>query len=283
MLKSMTVPTVGPCPSQAPDLPRQILRNLACPPGNSNLTPKERVEAGMQSHSIHHSPVEVHEALLDSMTGLTNPDFSVTEHSEHSTHAEPTRFQNHFVGCMEMQADARTVGDYLDAHPGWFRRCAHPMKAEPISENGYALVIGRFGSFGYEIEPKIGLDLLPQEEGVYRIRTIAVPDYTPIGYDVDFQASLSLLEHPGEVDATMTHVEWTLDLEVTIHFPKFIHALPQGLIQTTGDRLLRQIVRQVSRRLTHKVQEDFHSNLGLALPKPTKKKALWARGHHDAL
>ena len=157
------------------------------------------------------------------------------------------------------------------------------MKAEPISENGYALVIGRFGSFGYEIEPKIGLDLLPQEEGVYRIRTIAFPDYTPIGYDVDFQASLSLLEHPGEVDATMTHVEWTLDLEVTIHFPKFIHALPQGLIQTTGDRLLRQIVRQVSRRLTHKVQEDFHSSLGLAMPQPAKKKSLWARGHHDAL
>jgi hypothetical protein len=43
-------------------------------------------------------------------------------------------------------------------------------------------------------------------------------------------------------------------------FPKFIRRLPQGLIQGTGDRVLAQIVRQVSRRLTAKVQDDFHAS-----------------------
>jgi hypothetical protein len=44
------------------------------------------------------------------------------------------------------------------------------------------------------------------------------------------------------------------------------------LSQSTGDRLLSQVVRQVSRRLTHKVQEDFHSSLGIPMPKKLKKR-----------
>jgi len=41
-------------------------------------------------------------------------------------------------------------------------------------------------------------------------------------------------------------------------------------VQSSGDHLLRQIVRQVSRRLTWKVQEDFHSQAGLKCPPQQK-------------
>jgi len=58
---------------------------------------------------------------------------------------------------------------------------------------------------------------------------------------------------------------------VMVQFPRFIHALPMSLIETTGDRLLNQIVRQVSRRLTHKVQEDFHTSANLPFPKKHRK------------
>jgi len=53
------------------------------------------------------------------------------------------------------------------------------------------LTIGRFGSFGYDVEPKIGLELLPPDKGVYRIKSIPVPDYVTPGYEVDFQSALS--------------------------------------------------------------------------------------------
>ena len=197
--------------------------------------------------------------------------------------SEVSCFHGAFSSCMEMYADAAAVARYLDAHREWFPRCAHPMKAELIGETGYALTIGRFGSFGYEVEPKVGLNLLPQNQGVYRIQTIAVPGYEPPGYDVDFRAELQLVEtEPNASQAAsiqppdcITRIEWELDLNVMIQFPRFIHALPQPLIQTTGDRLLNQIVRQVSRCLTHKVQEDFHSSLGVAFPK--KRRNLWNR------
>lgn len=187
--------------------------------------------------------------------------------------SEPTHFHGEFANCMEMFADVSTVAEYLDAHQGWFRRCAKPMKADPLGETGYALTIGRFGSFGYEVEPKIGLDLLPGENGVYRINTIDIPGYVPPGYQVDFNASLQLVEADTGNNA-LTCVEWELDLKIQMQFPRFIQKLPKNLIQGTGDRLLNQIVRQASKCLTHKVQEDFHSTMGIPFPK-SRRRSLW--------
>ncbi|NET10181.1 MAG: DUF1997 domain-containing protein [Merismopedia sp. SIO2A8] len=205
-------------------------------------------------------------ALTEKDVSKQSPDVS----------SAPTYFHGHFSNCMEMLAGISAVAEYLDAHQGWFCRCARPMTAEPLGDNGYALTIGRFGSFGYEVEPKIGLHLLPADEhGVYRIETIDIPGYEPPGYHVDFKASMQLVEAGTGVDA-MTRVEWELDLAVHIHFPRFIHALPKSLVEGTGDRLLGQIVRQASKCLTHKVQDDFHATIGVPFPKH-RRLALWKK------
>ncbi|MBD2312284.1 DUF1997 domain-containing protein [Desertifilum sp. FACHB-1129] len=217
----------------------------------------------MQLPNREHQLFESSEVIL----GAT-PTFAVYEEVkiEEPATVEPTQFYTRYEDFMEMNASPEQVAAYLDVHEEWFTRCAHPMKVEPLGKNGYALVIGKFGSFGYEVEPKVGLELKPQDEGVYRIETREIPDYVAPGYEVDFKAAMELLELPGTAQA-MTRVQWQLDLTVSLRFPKFIHALPQSLIQKTGDRLLAQIVRQVSRRLTHKVQTDFHASRNLALPK----------------
>lgn len=220
-------------------------------------------------------PFEVNSGMLNPVSSLMDADNAAIEAA--STN-ETTRFHTHFESCMEMYADAETVAKYLDTHHGWFCRCAHPMQVEPLGENGYALVIGRFGAFGYEVEPKIGLELLPRDQGVYRVRTVPVPNYVTPGYDVDYESAMTLVEVPADRFAphqvsAITYVEWHLDLSVYIQFPKFIHKLPKSVIQNTGDRLLAQIVRQVSKSLTPKVQEDFHASLGLPVPKKSKKRA----------
>lgn len=202
-------------------------------------------------------------------------DLPEAEEVEVSNSAKPTRFHGKYADCMEMSATAQIVAEYLNAHQHWFVECAHPMKVEPLGENGYALTIGRFGSFGYEVEPKIGLELLPPEAGIYHIRTIEIPGYHPLGYDVDYKAALQLVERQvdgAECQETVTMVEWELDLTVDVQFPKFIHKLPKSLVESTGDKLLNQIVRQVSRRLTRKVQEHFYDFVGIPFPAKGKKR-----------
>ncbi|MDB9312598.1 DUF1997 domain-containing protein [Spirulina sp. CS-785/01] len=191
-------------------------------------------------------------------------------------------FETHFQGCMGMYSPPDTVAEYLDAHEGWFCRCAQPMTAEPLGENGYILTVGQFGAFGYEVEPKMAVKLDPPQNGVYEMYSVVIPDYTPPGYDVDYHASMTLAEmDPSDVQwkakpqvsPVVTQVTWQLHLGVTIQFPQFIYKLPNHILQKTGDRVLSQIVRQISPRLTYKVQKDFHDRMQLPLP-PKKSRKL---------
>ncbi|NEP13888.1 MAG: DUF1997 domain-containing protein [Symploca sp. SIO2C1] len=244
----------------------------------------------MHSQFANDQLIQLKQTQLNARASFVGNDSFVTQVP--NLNCEFTQFQSHFQDCMEMYAEAEEVAAYLDAHQEWFRRCAYPMEVEPIRENGYALVIGRFGNFGYELEPKIGLELLPQKNGIYRIQTIPIPNYVPQSYDVDFQASQTFVEVPTKeyfqgqnyddkrLPPAITRVEWTLKLNISLCFPKFIQKLPQSLVQTTGDRLLCQIVRKISRRLTYKVQQDFHCSRGLPLPKKSKRLPILHRSEN---
>jgi hypothetical protein len=198
-------------------------------------------------------------------------------------------FQTHFAGCMEMYSDRQTVADYLEQHEGWFCRCAEPMKTEPLGNNGYVLAVGRYGAFGCDVEPKMAVVLEPPVGGVYLMHSIPLENEPDLGYEVDYHASMLLNEMASESAASgrekafnqqglsqipdvITQVTWELQMDVRVRFPKLIAKLPGTLVQTTGDRLLSEIVRQISPRLTYKVQQDFHSRLGLPMPSKAGRK-----------
>jgi len=205
--------------------------------------------------------------LISSVT-TPGPEVDASDLPLRRSHDTRVRcYSSQFADVMEMRAPAKTVAAYLDRHEGWFRRCAAPMEVASLGQNGYRLTLGRFGNFGFEVEPTIGLELLPQSQGVYRICTVP-PEQIQPGlrdlYDVEFNAALRLEEQNAE--SPHTDVRWELDLSVWIKLPAVIGLLPESLVQSSGDHLLRQIVRQISRRLTWKVQEDFHATHGLECP-----------------
>jgi len=189
----------------------------------------------------------------------------------------PVVFQHRYVGYMDLLTDQKTAIAYLDDHPRWFRRCAKPLRAEPIGTTGYALGVGRVGAFGFYVEPQVGLDLLPQENGVYRIRTVPVPGMVDPGYEVDFNARMDLQEKeppPELADLTprLTAIVWTLDLAVSLHFPEFVLRRSEGWILRTGNGVLAAVVKRVSMMLTAKVQADFHQSVGLVVPPKILKR-----------
>ena len=197
---------------------------------------------------------------------LSRPD---TDNLRHAGDPQVRCYSSRFSDAMEMLSPATTVASYLDHHQAWFQRCATPMTVHAIDQQSYALTLGQFGNFGFEVEPTIALRLLPQQNQIYRIETVRMAPHSldlRDHYDVDFQASMQLL--PGEDNnANITSVQWDLDLSVWVRLPRVVTMLPEQLVQSSGDHLLRQIVRQISRRLTWKVQEDFHAAHGLQCPK----------------
>ena len=221
------------------------------------------------------------------LSTVASPNSMLLTHCNAHEKSESFAFAVSFAGFMDMYSAIDTVEKYLNAHDAWFGRCAKPMKVEPLDSNSYILTVGRFGSFGYEVEPKIAVVLNPPVNRVYPMHTIPIPDYNPPGYDVIYQAEMKLTEISREdylksrenvfkknvsIPDSITQVSWTLDLSVTIDFPKLIHKLPQSLIQSTGDTCLAQIIRQISPRLTYKVQQDFHTSHNLAIPPKSSRK-----------
>ena len=108
---------------------------------------------------------------------------------------------------MQMLAPQAVVARYLDNHQSWFERCASPMQVEAIDRQSYSLTLGRFGNFGFEVEPTIALRLLPQQEGIYRIETVrTVPQSLALRhhYDVDFRAGMHLIAEQEQLEARLT-------------------------------------------------------------------------------
>lgn len=221
--------------------------------------------------------------IISSQMTEFDSDRSLNDQVLDGADAKAIHFQTHFEGSMEMYSDGETVADYLQSHEGWFCRCAQPMTVEPYTENGYILTVGRFGALGFDVEPKIAVVLEPPQDGQYFMHTIPLPDPTFLGYEVDYQAVMTLSEVSrdqageglekvyrkqgiDELPENVTKVQWQLNMDVAVFFPKYIHKLPQALIRKTGDRLLAEIIRQVSPRLSLKVQQDFHEGMNLPLP-----------------
>jgi hypothetical protein len=211
---------------------------------------------------------------------IKNPDKSNQKPTQNFDENLPiNQFHNHYVGYMDLFADQQTVMKYLDAHQGWFKRCAHPFKADPIGETGYAMGVGQVGALGFNVDPRVGLNLLPPDaNAIYRITTIPIPDQLPQGYEVDFHAEMRLEEkildlkagEQSDKNPVMTCIEWDLKLTVTLQFPTFIQRLSKDMLQKTGDGVLGFVVARVSKSLTPKVQADFHKTHDIKVPKHIK-------------
>ncbi|NJK36972.1 MAG: DUF1997 domain-containing protein [Oscillatoriales cyanobacterium RM2_1_1] len=230
----------------------------------------------MQHNSMKLQTVAVSEELFADSLYSPQREVAVDAVVENS---EPIWLRTQYEDSMELYADRHTVAQYLDHHQGWFRRCAEPMQTRLIDQNAYDLLIGRFGALGYAVEARVGLNLIPPDaNGLYQISTVPVPGYTAPGYEVNFQSTMKLVERsveevirtrrlkPTESPAVVTAAEWRLDLAVGIQFPKFVRSMSESLIQRTGEGLLDKIIKQVSRRLSHKTQLDFHNTLGIPFP-----------------
>jgi len=161
------------------------------------------------------------------------------------------RFQTQLNDQVVIACSSSFAYWYLQWHSVWFPNCAKPMQTKLIRHNAYQLTVGRFGAFGYQVEPRINLQMTPFLDS-FRISTLPLQDDGQL-YEVDFQAEMAIVP----IDSHRCQINWELNLVVEIPFPDFINAMPQKLIQKTGDRLLARVVREISKSVNEKIAVDF--------------------------
>ncbi len=232
----------------------------------------EEVLIDLNKESSAITPVKIDTKAANWLTNLNN----VYQNLRQEITLEWKEFSlTGYTGYLELNSSAKVVDEYIKNHHYWFPRCADPLKVVAIGQNGYDILVGKYGALKFEIEVRLGLELLPpNSQGIYKINSINLPNYTPPGYGIDFKGSFKLTEIPlqkknflsmlgfNREQSVMTRWDYQLDLQVKIKFPKFILRLPESVIKNTGDRIILQVVNEVSRRLSERVKNEFHLSLG---------------------
>jgi hypothetical protein len=169
------------------------------------------------------------------------------------------RIQAGRQGQVAMETEREPLAAYLGEHQEWIDRCFKPLKVFPLSESTYKLQFFRIGGLGFELEPCFGVEIWAEEDYLFRLGSIDLPSDADLPYTVDCQSYFQLRDLP---DSGMTQVNWDLELDIWMELPCFLSAFPHSLVYNVGAKVVRQVTRRMSDRLTHNVCTDYYRSVG---------------------
>lgn len=170
------------------------------------------------------------------------------------------RIQAGRQGQVDMQTKRESLAAYLQEHQKWIDRCFKPLKVFPLSDSTYKLQFFRIGGLGFELEPCFGVKIWSEKHYMFRLSSIELPSDADLPYTVDCQSYFQLEELP---ESGMTRVNWDLELDIWMELPRFLAAFPYNLVYNVGAKVVRQVTRRMSDRLTHNVCTDYYRSVGM--------------------
>ncbi|MDX2273148.1 MAG: DUF1997 domain-containing protein [Cyanobacteriota bacterium] len=171
----------------------------------------------------------------------------------------------HQQGQVDLDTDVQALAHYLNHHQSWIHHCFKPLQVEALSEDTYRLQFFRIGGMGFELEPCFGVKIWPEDQQVFRLSSIELPSDAELPYKVDCQSYFQLEALPDAGNsAPQTRVHWDLKLRIGMELPGFLLALPRKLVHKVGSRVVNQVTRSMSDRLTHNVCTDFYKSINKA-------------------
>ncbi len=183
-------------------------------------------------------------------------------------------------GQVDLQTDAPTFATYLDSHRDWMERCFKPLKVLPLTDDSYKVQFFRIAGLGLEVEPCFGIQLWSEDRSLFRLRSIELPMEAETPYQITCLSSfrleplepaspLSGYSAGGFVRETsrgssppMIRVHWHLNLLVGMELPGLVKSLPSAFVHRVASRIVNQVTRSMSERLTRNVCSDFYQTIG---------------------
>lgn len=159
-------------------------------------------------------------------------------------------------GWVDMDTEREPLAVYLRQHPKWVARCFKPLKVDQLSERTYRLQFFRMGGLGFHLEPCFGIEIWPDEDYLFALSSIELPTDADLPYQVDCSSSF-LLEERQSGQAVQTRVNWELKLDIQMHLPGFLLALPRRQVIAVGQGVVNQVARSMCNRLTRNICTDY--------------------------
>jgi hypothetical protein len=161
------------------------------------------------------------------------------------------------AGEVDMATALPPLADYLRNHSQWIEHSFKPLRVFPRSQTAYELQFFRMGGLGFELEPCFVVEVGSEGDRLFFLRSIEQPSEAERPYAVDCQSFFRLEERTDTVESS-TRIYWTLHLDITIHLPGFLQALPRKRVRAVAEAVANQVARRMCLRLNHNVCNDFY-------------------------
>jgi hypothetical protein len=148
------------------------------------------------------------------------------------------------------------IGHYLRQPHRLVRSLVDPNRIKQVNDDEFCLTMRTLSFFGLDLQPTVYLRVWTQADGTVRIASTHC-EIRGIDY-IDRRFSLKLIGKlsPYQKQA-QTYLQGHADLAVKVDLPPPLNFMPNAIVESAGNSLLKSILLTFKQRLIHQLLADY--------------------------
>jgi hypothetical protein len=134
---------------------------------------------------------------------------------------------------------------------------ADRTRLEQLDKNCFRLKMRPLHFMMLTIQPTVDMRLWATTNGTIHLKSEGCEIRGVEYINQRFALNLVGILEPHEIKG-ITHLQGKADLEVKVELPPPFWLTPQGILETTGNALLKSVLITIKQRLTHQLLADYH-------------------------
>ncbi|AGY57657.1 DUF1997 domain-containing protein [Gloeobacter kilaueensis] len=154
-------------------------------------------------------------------------------------------------GDVRLQTPLPPLVTYLRGPDHWVPVGFRPLKVQRTGAGHFDLQLPEFGALGFQLAPRMVLQLIEDDECRYRLLSVPSP---ASDYQTDFSGLFQLTPRPPAVD-----VFWEARFAIQLTLPGFLGMFPQPVVQSAAQTAVSAMSASVCQNLVHNICCDYRS------------------------
>jgi Protein of unknown function (DUF1997) len=174
----------------------------------------------------------------------------------------PTRFTASQSVAIAISEQPIPIQHYLRQPQRLVRALFDPNRIQQLSEDVFRLKLRPLSFMSLSLQPTVDLKVWAESNGTLYVRSIGCEilgiEYINQRFTLNLKGYLS-----PEEQNKITLLKGKADLEVTVDLPPPFSFTPKGILEATGNGLLKSVLLTIKQRLQHQLLADYRHWLKL--------------------
>ena len=170
----------------------------------------------------------------------------------------PTQFTASQTVKINVPPQSIPIQHYLRQPQRLVHALADNSRIDQLSDEVFRLKMRPLSFLSLSIQPTVDLKIWAEPNGTINLRSLGCQilgfEYINQRFALNLQGHLSLHQINN-----ITNLEGRADLEVQVEIPPPFSFTPKGILEATGNGLLKSVLMTIKQRLLHQLLADYRS------------------------